>query len=303
MSDENWDDHRTFLAVARAGSLAGAGRVLGVDHSTVFRRLRAFEARIGVRLFDRLPSGYALTLSGEEMARSVKRVDRELADLGRRLQGLDLRPAGTVRLTTTDSIALHGLAPKLVGFRRAYPDITVELTVSQRFASLTRREADIALRPTNTPEEHLIGRRLAKIAFAVYGSKSYLDGRPPVGDDLAGHDVVGYDEALVHLAAARWLDARPGGRIVARCDVLTGQLACVRAGLGLAPLPCHMGDVEAELVRALPPDPAMATGLWLLTHADLRRTGRVRALADFLAGTYAEDRDLLEGRAPYRPLP
>ena len=303
MSNENWDDHRTFLAVARAGSLAGAGRVLGVDHSTVFRRLRAFEARIGVRLFDRLPSGYALTLSGEEMARSVELVDRELADLGRRLQGLDLRPAGTVRLTTTDSIALHGLASKLAGFRRAYPDITVELTVSQRFASLTRREADIALRPTNAPEEHLIGRRLAKIAFAVYGSKSYLDGRPPVGDHLVGHDVVGYDEALVHLAAARWLDARPGGRMVARCEALTGQLACVRAGLGLAHLPCHMGDAEAELVRVLPPDPAMATGLWLLPHADLRRTGRVRALADFLAGAYAEDRDLLEGRAPYRPPP
>ena len=297
MPDENWDDHRTFLAVARAGSLAEAGRALGVDHSTVFRRLRTFEARIGVRLFDRLPSGYALTLSGEEMARSVERVDAELADLGRRLQGLDLRPAGTVRLTTTDSIALHGLAPKLAAFRRAFPDITVELTVSQGFASLTKREADIALRPTNAPEEHLIGRRLAEIAFAVYAGKSYLAERPPVGDDLAGHDVVGYDEALVHLAAARWLEARPGGRIAARCDTLTGQLACVRAGLGVAPLPCHMGDAERDLVRVLPPDPAMATGLWLLTQADLRHTGRVRALVDFLAAAYAEGRDLLEGRA------
>lgn len=295
-----WDDLRVFLAIARGGSLAAAARTLGVNHSTVFRRLNAFETAVGARLFDRRPEGYGVTAEGAEMLVRATRIEEEVLALDRELSGRDSRLEGTVRVTTTDTVALGLLPPHLARFRQAQPGIEIELAVSNQMYNLSRREADVAIRPAKAPEGAMVGRRLAGIALAAYGARSYLDGAktPRVFEDLADHALVGPDESLSNTAAARWLRAHaPGAAIGCRCDSFMAQFHAVRAGVGLGLLPCFLADPEPALVRLPLPAPELETGLWLLTHEDLRRTARIRAVLDFLAEALGAERDLLEGRS------
>jgi DNA-binding transcriptional LysR family regulator len=295
----NWNGLRSFLAIARQGSLQGAARTLGVNHSTVFRRLNALEARLGVRLFDRSPRGYALTVAGEHMLASAERVEDEILGLERRLLGGDVRLSGGLRVTTTDTL-VHGLlGPHLRAFQAAYPAIELELITGNAFFDLSKREADVALRPSRHPGDAMVGRRLAGIAVGLYGARDYLAvrGRPGSPAELAGHALITGDASLGHLTATRWLAERtPAGAPVLRCNSWLSQFAAARAGLGLAALPCFLADPSPELVRILPPEPALAGELWLLTHADLRRTARVRAFMETLARSLRRERPRLEGR-------
>ena len=296
----DWDDLRSFLAIARAGSLQGAARTLGVNHSTVFRRLNALEARLGVRLFDRFPRGYALSAAGEHMLASAERVEEEILALERRLLGGDVRLAGTLRVTTTDTLAHALLGPHLRAFQAAYPAIELELITGNAFFDLSRREADVALRPSRHPGDAMVGRKLADIAVALYGARDYLAerGRPQSEAELAGHALITGDASLAHLPATRWLARHVApGTTVLRCNSWLTQCAAARAGLGLVALPCFLGDRAPELVRVLPPEPSLAGELWLLTHPDLRRTARVRALMETLARGLRRERALLEGAA------
>ncbi len=297
----NWDDLRSFLAVARHGSLSGAARALGVNHSTVFRRLNGLEERLGVRLFERLPTGYVPTAAGEEMLATAARVEEEITALDRRLSGRDVRLTGSLRVTTTDTLALGLLPPHLARFRKAYPGIELELVTGNAFFSLSKREAVVALRPSRDPDEAMVGRRLSGIAVAVYGAAAYLarHGRPEAPGDLAaGHALVAGDASLAHLGAARWLRRHaPEAAVALRCNSWMSQLAAVRAGIGLGALPCFLADPDPELVRVLPPQEEMASELWLLTHPDLRHTARVRAFMDLLADSLRRERARLEGEA------
>lgn len=297
----SWSDLQSFLAIARSGSLAGAARMLAVNHSTVFRRLNALEEQLGVRLFERHATGYAPTAAGEEMVAVAERVEDEVLELERRLLGRDIELRGTLRVTTTDTLAQSLLARHLRTFHDAYREIALELLTSNAFFSLSRREADVALRPSRQPDETMVGRRLAEIAVALYASRDYVarHGRPDRSDALAGHALVTGDSSLAHLPATRWLTSRASSQAVTlalRCNSWMSQLAAARAGLGLVALPCFLADPEPELVRVLPPEPALASELWLLTHADLRRTARVRAFMDHMAAGIRQDRGLLEGR-------
>jgi DNA-binding transcriptional LysR family regulator len=216
------------------------------------------------------------------------------------LLGGDVRLSGTLRVTTTDTLAQGLLMPHLRAFREACPEIALELITSNVFFSLSRREADVALRPSRQPDEAMVGRKLADLAVAVYGADEYLarHGRPAGPADLAGHALISGESSLAHLGAARWLASHaPESAIVMRCNSWMSQLAAVRSSAGLAALPCFLADRLPELVRVLPPEPAMASELWLLTHPDLRRTARVRAFMDALARSLRRDRPLLEGRA------
>jgi len=294
----DWNDLRSFLAIARAGSLQGAARALGVNHSTVFRRLNALEAALGVRLFDRLPGGYAPRPAGEDMRASAERVEHEVQDLELRITGGDVRLSGTLRVTTTDTLAHGLLMPHLEAFRAAYPGIELELITSNVFFSLSKREADIALRPGRQPDEAMVGRKLGDIAVAVYGAPDYLaaHGAPGSVGELGSHSLISGDASLGHLPAVRWLGKHaPVEAVVLRCNSWLTQLAATRAGLGLAALPCFLADPEPALRRVLPPQPALASELWLLTHPDLRRTARVRAFMDRLAASLRKERDRLAG--------
>ena len=290
-----WDDLRVFLAISRSGSLNVAARALGVNHSTVFRRINGFEEALGVRLFDRLASGYALTIAGEEMRATAERVEQEIDRLDRRISGQDLRLEGTLVVTTTDTLTENMLGPYLAAFKQAYPGITLDLVLDNQHINLSKRLADIAIRPTLSPPETLVGRRVATLAFAPYTAKRTVKKRPA---DLAAQDWLAVDDSLAHLAADKWFrQSLPDAHIAMRSNSLLGLLHGCEAGMGAALLPCFMGDPRAKLVRLGAPIPEAASALWLLTHEDLRHTARIRAFMDFMADALMAEVELLEGRA------
>lgn len=184
---KNWDDLRVFLAVARAGSLSGAARALSVNHSTVFRRIGAFEAALGVRLFERQSDGYLLTPAGEELRDGALRIEEEIASLSRKVAGQDLRLSGAVRVTTIDMLAFGLLPRHLARFRDAYPGIEIELVVGNTMLNLSRREADVALRVGNTPPETLVGRRVGRLALPSTAASATA----PAGRSLISRCITG----------------------------------------------------------------------------------------------------------------
>jgi DNA-binding transcriptional LysR family regulator len=291
----DWNDLRLVLAIAREASLSGAARRLGVTHSTVFRRLGAIEAAIGTRLFERFRDGYAPTPAGETAAASAARLEDEVLALERKLAGQDLKPSGPVRITTTDTLGVV-LIRHLPAMRAAHPDIQPEIVISNAMANLTRREAEIAIRPTPSPSELLLGRRIADIAHAVYGSRGYLARHDD--KDIAAHDWIGLDDALAGTVIAGWMrENLHSARITCRVDALPALRDAAAAGLGLALLPCYVGDLAPGLRRVAPKAlAAPRSALWLLTHDDLKRTARIRATLDFLARALASERALFEGK-------
>jgi DNA-binding transcriptional LysR family regulator len=295
-----WDDVRYFLAVAQGANLSAAARALGVNHSTVFRRVNALERRLGVRLFDRLPDGYALTPAGETMMAEAAPIGDHMTALDRRMSGQDRRPGGTLRVTTTDTLAHGVLMPHLVRFRTAHPNIALDMAIGNPIVDLARREADVAIRPSREPGSALVGRRIAGIAMAVYAAGDYLArrGRPRQTGELRQHDWIAGGESLAHLPWSRWLARRiRPERVVYRSNSLLDQTQAAAAGLGVAVLPCATADGQAGLVRLFAPDPDFASELWLVTHADLRQSARVRAFLDFMAASLKRERARLEGRA------
>jgi DNA-binding transcriptional LysR family regulator len=290
-----WDDLRYVLAVANAGSLAGAARSLGVNHTTVLRGISAFEKRLGVRLFERLPSGYALTTGGEELIAAARQIEDKVTNLERKVAGQDLRLSGLVRVATTDTLMGSILPEILAEFRAAQPGIGIEIALSNIMVNLTKRDADVAIRPAKDAPETLVGRRIANIAFAIYGSPHYLAKRRTI-DDLAAHRWVGPNDSLSDTSVAHWMRSElPESEITLRTDSLLGLRQAAQAGLGLAALPCYLGDSSPGLVCVHRPIPAMQTALWILTHKDLSRSARIRAFTDFAAQACKRRRPLLEG--------
>jgi DNA-binding transcriptional LysR family regulator len=304
MSDD-WNELRLVLAVSRSGGLTGAARLLGIDNSTAFRRLAAVERRLGQPLFERLPGGaYESTAVAERMVAAAERMEDEALALERDIAGRDHRLTGELRVTSSETLAHRILVPHLAAFRRAHPGIVIELTIDNRVLSLTRREADVALRPMRPKEGDLWGRKLADVAWAVYGAGDYLKAHGALAKpaDLAAHALVGWEATATGINAAEWLStAAPASAVVYRSNSLINQLAAAKAGIGLAVLPCYLGDPEPALTRALHvPLPALTRELWIVTHADLKRTARVRAFFDVVGDGLSAERALFEGRRPER---
>lgn len=295
----DWDDLRVVLAVARAGSLSGAARYLRVTHSTVFRRLAVVEQALGVRFFDRFRDGYAATPAGEAVALLAARLADEIAELERRLSGQDMRPSGPVRIATSSTIwpLVCGHLPE---FRNRHPEIVPEFTISNTMANLTRREADIAIRPVSEAPEPLVARRVCGIAHALYASSDYPIRKDAA--DLTGQDWIGLEDTETPTVIGRWLRQHVSpDNMVLTVDALPALHDAARAGLGLAVLPCYLGDTDEKLCRvAVTPPDLPLSALWLLTHEDLRRTARVRAAMDFFAVALTRHRALLEGKCAFR---
>lgn len=293
---KDWDDLRFFLAVARKGSIRGAAAQLGVNHSTVSRRIDAYENKLGTRLFERLPAGYFITSAGEEMFRSAALVEAEVDTIDRHVIGRDAQLSGLLRVTLTDSMAQKLLMPDLVEFIELHPAIELDLITSNSTANLARREADVAIRMSNDPPESLVGRRTLKLATAIYASSNYL----------ALHDLAKTDNNISWIGAGdpvidpQWVRASPYPKAPARNHAHHPliQLAAAKSGMGMAILQCFLGDTEPDLCRVPPGTETPGQDIWLLTHEDLRHTARVRLFTDFMVKAILSKKDLLEGRRP-----
>lgn len=288
-----WDNLLYVLELGRAGSFSAAARALQVNHSTVLRRVASIEQELGVRLFDRQPGGYVPTDAGEAVIAMAEQLEKGVVDLERRLAGQDLRPSGTVRVTTTDTL-IDVIVPICASFREEHPEILLELVPASEFFNLSRRDADVALRPSLSVPEHLFGRRVARIAFAPYASPLYMAESGASGIDST-HRWLGFDDSLSHIAPHRWLrhNVEPQ-QIVFRANSFLALVAGARAGMGVALLPCYIVDGDPRLQRLSEPLPELATDLWLLVHDDLRRTARVRVFVDHVARELAKLRPAIE---------
>jgi DNA-binding transcriptional LysR family regulator len=279
----DWNDLRYFLAIAHAGHLAGAARSLGVNHSTVFRRINAMEERLKVRLFDRLPDGYALTAAGADILDQAERIDEDFDALQRKLAGRDFELSGRVRLTTAPNLAAAYLPVILEEFEAEFPEVRIEISVSDSDYDLARREADLALRATTAPPDFLVGRRIASLPWIACASDRYLQqhGEPRGESDLAEHALIGADPGFARLTVFDWLRrSQPSSAIRYTCNDLRTMAALAQQGLGIALLPADMQHCDLKPLFRVCPE---ATGeLWLLTHPDLRRVARIRALMSFL---------------------
>lgn len=292
---EDWNELKLVLAVMRAGSLTRAAATLHVDHSTVYRRLRALEQRLGAKLFDRTPGGaYRATAAGERVAAAAERIEAETQALDRDIAGRDKRLTGRLRVTSSETLAYRLLTPEIAHFRAAHPGILVELAVDNRVLSLSRREADVALRPMRPREGDLWGRKLADVAWAVYTADARGDAAP--GDAFGGHPAIGWAEDAQGIRAADWVSEQvPPERVVYRSSSLINQLVAAKAGLGAALMPCYLGDPEPGLRRVGDRVDAVRSELWIVTHVDLRTTARVRAFLDLVGDGLSAKRAIIEG--------
>lgn len=289
----NWNDLKVFLAIADAGSLAGAAAALGNNHSTIFRRLNALESDISTQVFDRLPTGYTPTPAGERLLELARQADEAIHAIEREIAGRDLAPSGTVRLTTAPNIARKIVPDAIKALRKTHPKITVEISTGDSDYDLNRREADIALRATGKPPGHLIGRKVMQLDWWICCSTISRRKQPTRPDQLQGEPLIGADASLMRLKAFRWLESEYGQWIVTRTNDLSTMASLARTGVGLAALPADQNETG---VRRLFRIPDITGELWLLTHPDLRDVRRIKVVWDALAdATQAFQKGILRG--------
>jgi DNA-binding transcriptional LysR family regulator len=295
----SWDEFRLVKAIADAGGLMGAAQALDVNHSTVFRRLGQIEADLGVSLFERRKTGYIATPAGEEMTLLAGRMDEDINGFSRRIVGREIAPTGEVRITTSDTLFLNLMLPIFADFRREHDAIRLDIVLGNQALNLSKRDADIAIRATDSPPETLVGRRIGTIAWAIYGGET--EQLPEQGEEsiLFTRNWVCLGDTLGHVKAARYVREHvPPERIAMRVSAVLGLADAVEAGIGIGPLPCFIADQRKGLKRLTPPNPNFGTGLWLLTHSDLRQAPRVRIIMDYCAQEIGKQRKLLEGLRP-----
>ena len=285
-------DLELLNALGSAGSLAAAARQLGLNHASAWRRLEAIEAKLGARLFERTRNGYSATPAGDEAIAMAIQVLGRIDEVERRLAGRDIGITGTVRLTTTEAV-LAFAAPALKELKDLHAGLVIEIAIANDFYTLTRREADIALRPAQTVPEGLVARRLASISTAIYAAPAYLLDKE-LGD-LFALDWIAHDDSLAHLKVAEWVARHvPTEQIVHRANSIVALRTAAEVGLGIAALPCFYASTAQRLRRISAVIPEAATSLWLITHPDLRRVPRVRCVLDVLAAYVKRHRALLE---------
>lgn len=283
----NWDDLRFFLALSRERSVSGAGRVLAVKHTTVARRIAALEDQMGSRLFDRLPSGYAMTQVAENLYPHALAMEELAQAADREVFGMDTQLSGTLKLTTSYDVFTRLITPRLHQFTDQYPGIDLELLSSTSLADLASRQADIALRLSPKPPEYLIGREVVPLRHGVYASARYLKRKRGIEKLILWE----HDRDL-----PEWvIDHFPGARVMARTSEVMTMMEAVKNHLGIARIPCYVADAEPTLRRIDVSLTPSKWGVWVLSHVDLRSTARVRVCREFLIDIIEQQRNLIEG--------
>ncbi|KRP94432.1 LysR family transcriptional regulator [Bradyrhizobium yuanmingense] len=294
----DWDLCKTFVAVADTGSFTAAARRLHTSHPTVSRKIAALEAQLGTRLVARAADGLALTADGrtlrehaEAMAAAALRAETAVAAGGHKARGI-------VKLSIGATLASHWLMPRLPAFLRAHDHIQLEIITHPFPASVRRREADVVLRPFDTGEENLVGRKIGRLGTGFYASRDYAAGRslPERRGDWKEHSVIGFADQTSNAQLARWSDVvTRQARVAMRCSSQGDMLAAVRAGIGISALSCFVAEAYSDLVRVAPQKLASVADLWLLAHPDLVELPAVRAVIEFVAECARTDRARLRG--------
>ncbi len=274
----NWDDYRFFLAVIRAGSVSGAAETLNINHTTVSRRISALEARLGFRLFDRMRTGYLPTAEATRLLPAAEQMEMNAHQLARLSSAQDARLSGTLAVTAPPALVHYLLMPIVARFKRLYPDINVHLDGTDKISNLVSREADVAIRVSNSPMETLVGKRLAANRSGVFATRSYLADRVLTERTATERDDLDWISVVGDEGHSRWQAQHfPRGREACKTDSKMSAIAAALAGLGVVELPELIGDAEPRLVRLEGIEFKPDKDIWIVYHRDLRQTARVNA--------------------------
>ena len=295
----DWDDLRVFLAIYRAGSTSAAARTLGVQHTTIGRRLRGLETALGTSLFTRTPTGLVPTADALAIVSTAEEAERSMRAIERTVSGADGRLEGVVRLTTSEAFSGY-FVRRLTRLHAAHPQLVVEVLSGNRIFDLARGEADLAVRIAPTDDPDVTCRCIGRAGWALYASDSYLQRRGPLSgtDGFAGHEIVGYDESLSRVPGALWLAEHAREALEPmRGNSINAVVNAAVAGFGIAAVPCFLGGAEPTLKRLLP-ELIGWRDVWVVFHPDTGRIARVRRVIDFVSDQIGADRDFLMGGPP-----
>jgi DNA-binding transcriptional LysR family regulator len=285
MGEFDWNDVRAFLAVARSGRLTTAAARLGVDHSTLSRRIAALEHALSTKLFDRSPAGYAPTEQGRRLLPIGEEMERLAIGAAEAVGGTSTSVAGTVRIGSPEGFGSYFLAPRIAGLKALHPRLKIQLVAAPAVFSLARRDADIVVSVSRPPAGRLTVSKLIDYDLGLYAAPSYLREAPDIAssEDLFRHRFVSYIGELLHFPELDFLQhVAPGGTTSVESSNLVAQLRATLAGAGLCVLPAFLAEEEAGLVRVLPAEISLTRSLWLTVHQDLAELARVRAAVRFI---------------------
>lgn len=296
----DWDNLRIFLEIARTKTLVQAARRLGMDHSTVSRRLRRFERELGSQLFERNNQGATLTPQGYRLLEYAQQMEAALRQATEQVAGHDHRLFGTVRIGATEGFGCYVLAPLLAHFCHRHPQITADVLPVPRFVNLSRHEADLAVsieRPQRGP--YLLSK-LTDYRLGLYATAGYLESHAPIcrREDLAAHALIGYADDLLFSEELRYLgDIAPGARLNVRSSSVIAQFTAVQRGFGLAVLPCFLASQCDSLLPVLAGEVEVVRQFWIVAPQERRHLARVAALWDFLREAMEANRPFMMGEA------
>ena len=286
----NWDDYYYFLRVARLGSLNAASKAMKVNHTTVLRRINALEERLGVRLFERLKSGYELTENGRQIFGQLEHIEGDFLSVERKVAGKDVKYEGTIKLSTTDTLGQYWLPPYVKKFNTLYPGILLDIDIRTSHTDLTKREADIVISAVNRQPDYMIGKVLGPIIIRLYASEEYVlkNGRPESAKALEEHKILILNEQLGKISFNEYLtNLVPKNAIALKCNMLTSLYRYAREGLGIAPLTTYVGEPGNRLIALLDIPEKYYANIWMLTHPDLKNMIRIRAFMQFMYNEHA----------------
>lgn len=285
MRQFDWDDIQAFLAISRAGRLTAAAQQMGVDHSTLSRRIAALETALGVRLFDRRSVGFVLTAEGERVLADAEAMESFAMRMRHRLEDASVGLTGSVRVGTPEGFGTYFLAPRIAKISAAHPQLEIELIANPRMFSLSKREADLAVSMTRPPQGRVYAHKLTDYTLGIYGSRDYVAAHLPIRDrhDVLAHPWIGYVEDQMWSAELNYMPQISASLVpTVRISNVISQMAAVAGGAGLGVLPCFMARTDPDLVRLLADEIELTRSYWLVTHAETRDVARVKLLADFI---------------------
>ncbi|MGB0722912.1 MAG: LysR family transcriptional regulator [Gammaproteobacteria bacterium] len=299
MKTLDWNDLRYFLELARQGKLVQAAARLHVDHTTVSRRISALESQLEVRLFDRSPRGYQLTDAGQRLLPLAESMESTSNRVTQEIAGKDSRLTGVVRIATPEALGTQVIARHIPAFREQHPDIEIELVAATRGASLSKREADIAIRLSRPDSGRLVAWKLCDYRIRLVGSEDHLAQHGPVEslEDLQSLGFVSYIDDMLEMPELRYLESvvkKP--RIVFRSNNVIAQYNAILGGAGLGMVHCFMSALAQDRLKPVLPEQISVTrSYWLLVHEDLRNVARIDAVCRFVTGLLRENDDLMMG--------